>query len=369
MAISSYIKDGKKFFKVEIKKRDANGKQLYRSRQGITSERKAEEAEFCLKKELDSIVNQGPSLLWPDWVKNCLEKMKVNSAYSTVYGYEKNLNKWTFKMWSQRSIQEISRNDVHEILHQPEMNITDNARKCVLKQIKRVLQMAFEEGYLQKNPAQGMSIKVAETKRLVFTNKEVEIFLQKANELDHPFYPVWIAALMTGMRSGELMALCWSDIDLEAKTISVTKQWTSKTGIVPTKSRKNRVVPISDNFLIFLKNWKLASVKSTDNVLPQLPEWTRGEQAAVLREFCRDIGITEIKFHDLRATFITNLLARGVSLAQVMCIVGHCEIKTTNVYLRMTGVDIIGATNGLGYKLPTIEAPRELQASNTKCSI
>lgn len=353
MAISSYIKDGKKYFKVEIKKRDVNGKQIYRSREGLTSDRKAEEAEFLLKKELDSLIGQGPTLLWPDWVKKCLEKMKINSAYSTVYGYEKNLNKWTFKIWSMKAIGEITRNDVHDILYQQNMDITDNARKNLLKQIKRVLQMALEDDHLQRNPAQGMSVKVAETKKLVLTNKEVEIFLQKASEIDHPFYPIWVTALMTGMRSGELKALSWNDIDMEAKTISVNKQWTNKTGITPTKSRKNRVVPISDDFLLFLKQWKLKADKDAEFLLPQLSEWENGEQAAVLKEFCKDIEITEVKFHDLRATFITNLLSRGVSLAQVMAIVGHSEIKTTNVYLRLAGVDIKGATNGLGYKIPS----------------
>ena len=53
MAIKSYIKDGKKYFKVEVKMRDSFGKQVYRCRQGLFSERKAEEAEFQLKKEIE----------------------------------------------------------------------------------------------------------------------------------------------------------------------------------------------------------------------------------------------------------------------------------------------------------------------------
>lgn len=55
MAIKSYIKDGKKYFKVEVKMRNSFGKQVYRCRQGLLSERKAEEAEFQLKKEIESI--------------------------------------------------------------------------------------------------------------------------------------------------------------------------------------------------------------------------------------------------------------------------------------------------------------------------
>jgi len=81
----------------------------------------------------------------------------------------------------------------------------------------------------------------------------------------------------------------------------------------------------------------------------------------VLRDFCRSIGITPVKFHDLRATFITQLLLRGVSLAQVMSIVGHSQLKTTNTYLRVAGTDLDGATEKLSYSLPQDELARVLE--------
>jgi integrase len=139
-----------------------------------------------------------------------------------------------------------------------------------------------------------------------------------------------------------MFALEWSDVDFDARTIAVTKQWTSKNGICPTKSRKTRVVPISEDLLGYLK-------------------WESGEQARVTRQFCEDIGITSVKFHDLRATFITNLLARGESLARVMSIVGHSELKTTNGYLRKAGVDVQGGTEKLGYKVPVVHTENVIQ--------
>ena len=81
-------------------------------------------------------------------------------------------------------------------------------------------------------------------------------------------------------------------------------------------------------------------------------EWTHGDQARVLREFCTSIGISSIKFHDLRATFITNMLSQGVPLVKVMAIVGHKKMETTDIYLRLAGVDIKGATEALGYAVP-----------------
>jgi integrase len=219
--------------------------------------------------------------------------------------------------------------------------------------VKRLLQMAVEEGVVDRNPCAGIQVKVAETIQQVLTNDDADKFLREARLVHHRFYHVWLVALMTGMRSGELYALQWSDIDFDARTIAVNKQWTSKNGYCPTKSRKTRVVPISENLFGFLKEYKLQA-RNGEFVLPRLSEWERGEQSRVTREFCITIGINAVKFHDLRATFITNLLARGESLARVMSMVGHAELKTTNGYLRKAGVDVRGGTERLGYKVPVV---------------
>ena len=97
------------------------------------------------------------------------------------------------------------------------------------------------------------------------------------------------------------------------------------------------------------------------HVLPRLNEWTRGNQAQVLRDFCLGIGITQIRFHDLRATFITQMLSKGVSLAHVMAIVGHANHRTTQGYLRLAGLELKGATEALGISLPRLDDAKVLK--------
>ena len=148
------------------------------------------------------------------------------------------------------------------------------------------------------------------------------------------------------------------------------KQFTSKDGLHETKTNLSRVVPIADELRPLLKwfiseggfsetlwKWKNESKQEReffvwDNLLlPRVSEWKQGEQSSFLRDFCRGIGVPEIKFHDLRATFITNMLSKGVALNVVMSIVGHRRIATTDIYNRLAGVGVKGSTNKLSYGL------------------
>lgn len=365
MAVKSYLKEGKKYFLVEVKTRDSNGKQIYRSRQGLTSERKAIDAEYELKRELEVALDRKPNLGWQSWLSTCVERMKLELRPSTIENYHSYLGTWVTPVWKERDLREITKTDVYQMVFEnfPQTK-SMHSRKTLHKLIKRVFQMAVEDGMIDRNPAVGLTVRVPEVDQKVLTTSEVETFLSEAKTTQHRFYPIWVAALMTGMRSGELFGLEWNDIDFENRIIRVTKQWTSKSGFGPTKTQKARVVPISESFSVFLKEWKLKRDPSVNFVLPQLSEWICGEQAKVTREFCAAIGITPVKFHDLRATFITNLLASGVSLARVMAIVGHTQIKTTNGYLRKAGVEIKGATEELTYSVPTTAAGVVLKMAN-----
>lgn len=352
MAIKSYEENGKKLYEVYVNGHDSRGVRVQR-RKRVETLRKAEQAEFELKRELAQLREEAIPFRWEEWIEECLKRMKVTNQPSTVINYEKQIGKSITPHWKGIELKNITRSVVHDTLFEKiDSSLNMNTRRWILNMVRRIFQMAVDEGLLIKNPTTGIQIKVPEVEQKVLTTPEVEILLREAKQNNHRFYPIWAVALMTGMRSGELFALKWTDLDLDGKTISVNKQWTNKGGYHPTKTQRNRIVPISGELLKFLKKLKLERGAVSEFVLPQLKEWEDGEQARILREFCAVIGITSVKFHDLRATFITNLLARGESLARVMSMVGHSQLKTTNGYLRKAGVDVLGGTDKLGYGLP-----------------
>jgi integrase len=351
--IKSYIKDGKKFYEVFVLVRDPSGKQMAKRKRGLSSERIARDTEFELKTQLKRLATGETALTWQRWQEDCLRQMAFTRKKATIMNYQGRLSKWLPKEWMERELDCFTRAHVHELIHETIGSKTSpHSLKIILKMVKRVFEMAVEDGKIPNNPALGILVKAPQREQKVLNAKEASRFLEIAKDTDHRFYHVWAFALLTGMRSGEMYALRWSDIDLESGNISVNKQWTNKDGFGPTKTGDTRVVPIGKDLRRLILELRSAQRSDTDFVLPHPREWTNGEQAQVTREFCASIGVTSVKFHDLRATFITNLLAQRVSLPKVMAIVGHRKMATTDVYLRLAGVEISGATDALGYSLP-----------------
>lgn len=353
MSIRAYEVNGQKFYQIYVSGFDSAGRRIQKRKVKIETLKKAQDLEFEMKRELAKLKEQAVPYRWEEWLEVCLHRMKGSFQPSTINGYKTTLGKWITPLWKGREIQTIKRDEVyHAIFEHLGPELKPNSRKCILKFTKRIFQIALEEGLLERNPCLGIRIRVPEVEQKVLTSGEANVLLREAKKHEHVYFDIWAMALMTGMRSGELFALKWTDIDFDARIISVSRQWTSKNGYGPTKTRKTRVVPVSDGLMQFLKELKLRRGEQ-EFILPQLATWKSGEQAKILAGFCAAVGITPVKFHDLRATFITNLLAQGESLARVMSIVGHSELRTTNGYLRRAGVDVKGGTDRLGYEIPS----------------
>jgi len=355
MAIKMVNKNGKILYEVFIKTRDKSGKQVAR-RKRFKTKRDAENAEFDMKSELKDLQKK---VLWKSWIEHMLEKYRMEYRTSTYFNYKHILDKWFNPVWDDRFVADIKQSEVHKVIFEDAAKTSSHTKRSILKIAKRVFNVAMEEGVILRNPAIGIRVAVADANQAVLNRNEIEILLQKAKEVEHRFFPHWTLALLTGMRSGELYSLRWTDVDLVTGKINISKAWTRYNGEGPTKTAKNRICPISKECRKFLDELKTTYTGDSEFVLPRLWEWNQGDQAKVLKSFCEEVGITPIKFHDLRATFITQMLNNGVPLSKVMAIVGHSSLKTTQGYLRLSGKDVEGATEELGIQVPQTEATGE----------
>lgn len=151
------------------------------------------------------------------------------------------------------------------------------------------------------------------------------------------------------MRSGELQALEWGGIDEKnGIIIRVSKSYNRK--IENLKCPKNgqwRNVDVNPQLWDIIKSLKVVRANQRF-ILPEFAEWKYGYAGKVLRNFLQQIGIQkDVTFHTLRACFATHLLATGVEAMKVMRMGGWNDLKTFQIYLRMSGVDVKGIAQGL----------------------
>ncbi len=229
--------------------------------------------------------------------------------------------------------------------------------KSSVQKLKHTINTVYDFGIQKKiilgvsnSPVYGIPITIKDDDKLpeILTVDEVQRLLMEAKARNHAWYPIWAIALMTGMRSSELFALRKESVLLHEGLIRINESWDWMTNSAKaTKANYWRNAPIAEPLRPVLKELFVAN-NDSEFLLPRFPEWIHGDQAGVLRAFCKRIGITSVRFHTLRACFATHLLASGVDEAVVMRIGGWRAFKTFQIYVRLAGIKEKGATDNLG---------------------
>ncbi len=347
------IKKNGDTYTVTYSTRDKFGKKIKRSRSGITSYTAAKRVESELIVELHEIKN-GFEYAGQTFSQFCDTRFfpYYESNFSDWDSFTKRVIKWSVPIAGVK-LEAVAPNDISNILENAKDDLVYSSLVKLKSCLSRIFDHACKAG-LQRNPCDVVRIPKAkvDSECKVLTRDEANYLLKRSKELQPIWHKIWAVHLMTGIRSGEGYALVKKDIDLESGNIMINKSWTSKTGTKSTKTGHWRIVPIAKDLKPLLISL-LTDSSTGEQLLPHPHQWTRGSQARVLKEFCSGIGITPIRFHDLRATFITQLFQNGASIAEVQAVVGHTELKTTQRYLRLAGVDVKGVTDKLNFTMPT----------------
>jgi len=182
--------------------------------------------------------------------------------------------------------------------------------------LKKMLNVAIEESYLEENPAKKIKLySETDTVRDRVLSEEEEPVLFK--ELAEHVRPLVFVALHTGMRKGELLMLTKENVNLEKRQIKVER----------TKSQKARFIPINSALFDELSSLKLKSGKE-QRVFPFKFIQTAWENAR------RRAGLEDLNFHDLRRTFGTRLLEAGLNIVAISKLYGHSSVLVTQRYLH-----------------------------------
>jgi integrase len=165
-------------------------------------------------------------------------------------------------------------------------------------------------------------------------------------------------AAATGARFGELTALRWSDVDLETGRITIERSlsWargsesTARYRFYPPKTRAGiRTIPIQHDLTMLLKVWKLACPKGElDLVFPAPDGRPLRRSSSYLRGFApalKAAGLRAVKFHSLRHSYCSAMIAAGAPVTEIAELVGHANPSIT---LKIYSHWFKGAVSGAG---------------------
>ncbi|MGH9787608.1 MAG: tyrosine-type recombinase/integrase, partial [Candidatus Acidiferrales bacterium] len=186
--------------------------------------------------------------------------------------------------------------------------------------LKHMFNLAIQWEYTLDNPTRGVKLlREDNIVERILSPEEEERLLAEA----HPgLKPVLITALNTGMRLGELLSLTWADVDLSRRLITVRH----------TKNGRVRRLPINDGLLEALKALHRKSSKAEYVFCSRRNGDRRKSVRTTFETAIRRAGISKLRFHDLRHTFATRLVAAGVDIVTVKELMGHRDISMTMRY-------------------------------------
>ncbi len=231
-----------------------------------------------------------------------------------------------------------------------------------LSVLRRVLNLAIQEGEIARNPANGVGRLIERVGRSeasevqktdAWTPKEVATLLRVAERHEPEFAPLLRFLLSTGARRGEALGLRWEDIDFDRSRVTIRRS-NSKGEMVTPKSGRARTIAIPPTLAECLLD--LLGDRRRETVTagrPDVPPWvfcsrlgTPLDERNVTRSWYRvrrraqKDGVRPLKLHTARHTYATLALESGRSIRFVAEQLGHANpALTLRVYAHAMPVE------------------------------
>lgn len=322
-------------------------------------QKKMREAVVADDKAIN-VVNTNMTL--DEWYEKWMDTCKKNCRNNTKDTYARHYKR------VQEALGWRKLNKLNLVVMQDAINNlkTDNERKNSKKILVDMLEKAVATDLIPKNVAKQITTELTheeKSPRRVLSVKETEIFLKEAESTF--YYNMFVVALETGMRIGELSGLQWEDIDFKNKVVHVRHSMTyfSKDGkytfeLHPTKTNKGlRDIPLTAKAVktlrqqYFTKQTIFNNGKEPMEGFEDLVFVSRNNKPTtqflvteciegIMKRIHKnnpDLVFEKITPHCFRHTFATRMLEAKVPLKTVSAYLGHSQLQlTTDLYMHVT---------------------------------
>jgi site-specific recombinase XerD len=209
--------------------------------------------------------------------------------------------------------------------------------------LKAAFNKALQWNYISINPFTKVKFPKLSKSYPAFITED-ELLMIVSNTPYQYLKDIFITAFYTGLRLGEIINMKWSWIDFTQSCITVK---CSEEFL--TKSKKDRIVPMSEKVRSILSNRYQANLHKPNEFVFYHFKGRRLHQETISKQFkdiVRKVNLNDkIHFHTLRHSFASMLVQRGVSLYVVKELLGHEYLSTTKIYSHLQSQNLKDAVN------------------------
>ncbi len=390
------IKKRGKVYQYQFEIAPVKGQRKWITKSGFKTKAEAQEEG---NKAYTEYLNAGvpfkeSSISYTDYLDYWLDNYcKINLKYNTIEAYKNIIKKHIVPKIGKYRLSTLTSVKLNSFI--TELCEENNFAPSYFKNILKVLKGSFRDacdiyGFIKYNPARDLRLPKLDKRKNdikhLYTQEEIDLILNRFTNND-TFTCVFLTSCYTGMRTGEVCALTWDNVDLKNGVISIEHnvydkpkdekgRWFIGTTKTETGTRK---VHICQTLKIALQNYKNKQdylkkiygkkyiyyhiedvvnksgkviehriVKDDINNKPnnQLNLiFTREDGEYIGTDITRypfkiihnELGIKKCRFYDLRGSYATKILKNGIEIRDVADLLGHKNIETTeNFYISST---------------------------------
>lgn len=225
-----------------------------------------------------------------------------------------------------------------------EKKISSETVKKVIALLHQVMAYAVRHRLIDHNPVRDAERPRSQGKEghkkqtMILNPEQIRAFLDKVE--DQKYRTLFLTAIMTGARQGEILGLKWSDVDFQKKQVHINRTFNHGRFFAPKTEGSARRIDLSPMVLRELAAWKLKSGgREEDMVFPNEQGQPLNYSNMVQRYFLKalkDAELPRVRFHDLRHSYASLLLSQGENIKYIQNQLGHSSpMVTLNIYSHL----------------------------------
>lgn len=321
---------------IQYRYTDWQGKRRKSTKRGFATKREAEEwlRNFLITQKADFDMKFED--FWKMYCADMETRLREHTMRTKKYIVELKI----LPYFGDKRVNDITAADIRQWQNELiKMGYSPTYLKTINNQLSAIFNYAVRYYDLKSNPcAKAGSMGKSKAEEMDFwTGEEFRKFIDSVMN-KRLSYMAFMTLYWTGMRMGELLALNPKDVDLEKRTISITKSYQrlgKKDVITPPKTPKSkRVITIPEFLAADIKDYmdSLYELQENDRLFPITKYYLEHEMQRGIKES----GVKRIRVHDLRHSHASMLIELGFSPLEIANRLGHEKVETTlNTYAHL----------------------------------